>query len=310
MAHRMTLAWPALSYEAWSETCDTLHAHTQILGKLAVELAPPEPQLQHAALRLTPRGWETNPLPAPDGSGALVAGLDLRSHEAFVEHSDGRAERIALAPNRPVAEVTRDALEAVARLVGEVGINPKPQEVPWTVSLEEDREHSTYEPDQVATYFVAATQAALVLEEFRAPFRGRATPVNAWWGTFDLAVALFNGKPAKPPGDDFIVRNAGDAEQIMVGWWPGDQRYGRAAFFAYAHPAPEGFSEGELDPGPAHWDSDIGEFILDWEDIRSAGDPHALALEFARSAFDHSCEVCAWDPVLAASGKGSPPPIH
>jgi Family of unknown function (DUF5996) len=310
MAHRVTPSWPALSYDAWSETCDTLHAHTQILGKLAVELAPPEPQLQHAALRLTQRGWETNPLPAPDGSGALVAGLDLRSHEAFVEHNDGRDERIALTPNRPVAEVTREVLEAVAGLAGEVEINPKPQEVPWTVSLDEDREHSTYEPDQVTTYFAAATQAALVLEEFRAPFRGRATPVNAWWGTFDLAVALFNGKPAEPPGDDFIIRNAGDAEQIMVGWWPGDQKYGRAAFFAYAHPAPEGFSEGELDPAPAHWDQELGEFILDWEDIRSADDPRALALEFARSAFEHSCKVCAWDPVLAGSGKGSPPPIH
>jgi Family of unknown function (DUF5996) len=306
----MAANWPALSYEAWSETCDTLHAHTQILGKLGVELAPPEPQLQHAALRLTPRGWETNPLPAPDGSGAIVAGLDLRTHEGFVEHTDGDQVRIPLTPDRPVADVTSDLLEAVAGLAGEVEINPKPQEVPWTAPLDEDREHSTYQPDQVSTYFTAATQAALVLEEFRAPFRGRATPVNAWWGTFDLAVALFNGKPADPPGDDFIMRNAGDAEQIEVGWWPGNQNHDGAAFFAYAHPAPEGFSEADLDPGPAHWDSDLGEFVLNWEEIRSAEDPHALGLEFTRSAYDHACEVCAWEPVLAGSGKGSPPPIH
>jgi len=306
----MPPAWPALSYEPWSETCDTLHAHTQVLGKLAVELAPPERQLQHAALRLSPRGWETNPLPAPDGSGAIVAGLDLRTHEAFVEHTTGREIRVALTPNRPVAEVTREVLDAVGRLAGKVEINPKPQEVPWTVSLDEDREHATYEPDQVDTYFTAATQAALVLAEFRAPFRGRATPVNAWWGTFDLAVQLFSGKPADPPGDDFILRNAGDAELIQVGWWPGDQKYDRAAFFGYAHPAPEGFSAGDLSPDAAHWDPDIGEFILDWEDIRSADDPHALALEFAQSVFDHACDVCAWDPVLADSGKGKPPPIH
>src|SRR4051812_17328909 len=127
----MSSAWPALSYEAWSETCDTLHAHTQVLGKLAVELATPQPQLQHAALRLTPRGWETNVLPAPDGSGAIVAGLDLRSHEGFVEHSRGGEARIALEPDRPVAEVTRELLEAVGRLAGEVQINPKPQEVSW-----------------------------------------------------------------------------------------------------------------------------------------------------------------------------------
>jgi hypothetical protein len=306
----MAAEWPALSYDAWSETCDTVHAHTQILGKLAVELAPPEPQLQHAALRLTPRGWETGVLPAPDRSGAIVVGLDLRNHEAFVEHSAGRETRIALTPNRPTAEVTTEVVEAVGRLAGEVQINPAPQEVPWSSPLDEDREHSTYEPDQVTTYFTAATRAALVLAEFRAPFRGRATPVNAWWGTFDLAVAFFNGKPTDPPGDDFIMRNAGDAEQIEVGWWPGDPNYGRAAFFAYAHPAPEGFSQANLEPDAAHWDADLGEFVLDWEDIRSAEDPHALALDFAHSAFGHACDVCAWDPVLAASAEGRPPAIH
>ena len=306
----MATEWPALSYEEWSETCDTLHAHTQVLGKLAVEMAPPEPQLQHAALRLTPRGWETNVLPAPNGSGAVVAGLDLRTHEAFVEHSDGGEIRISLTPNRPVAEVTRELLEAVGRVAGEVKINPKPQEVPWTAPLDEDREHATYDPDQVTTYFAAATQAALVLEEFRAPFRGRVTPVNAWWGTFDMAVNFFNGKPAEPPGDDFIFRNGGDAEQISVGWWPGDRNHDGAAFFAFAHPAPANFADADLDPDAAHWDNDLGEFILDWEDIRSSEDPHGLALDFASSAYGHACNVCAWDPVLAGSGEGNPPPIH
>jgi hypothetical protein len=306
----MATAWPALSYDAWSATCDTLHAHTQILGKLAVELAPPEPELQHAALRLTPRGWETHVLPAPDGSGAIVAGLDLRAHEAFVDHTDGRETRVALTPNRPVAEVTREVLADVERLAEKVEINPAPQEVPWSEPLDEDREHSTYDPDAVATYFAAATRAALVLAEFRAPFRGRATPVNAWWGTFDLAVAFYSGRPADPRSDDFIMRNSGDAEQIEIGWWPGDRNYGRAAFFAFAHPAPDGFSEAKLSPEAAHWDPELGEFVLDWEDIRSAEDPHALALEFAHTAFAHTCEVCAWDPVLAGSAKGSPPPIH
>src|SRR6266511_5888411 len=114
--------WPALDYRGWSETCDTLHAHTQVLGKLAVQLAPPEPQLQHAALRLSARGWETLALPAPDGSGAIVAALDLRTHEAVVEHSAGREVRIALTPNRPVAEITREVLEAVRHLGGAVEI--------------------------------------------------------------------------------------------------------------------------------------------------------------------------------------------
>src|SRR5581483_5243026 len=119
-------AWPAVDYESWSETCDTLHAHTQVLGKLAVALAPPEPQLQHAALRLTARGWETLPLPAPDRSGAFVAGLELHSHVAFVEHSDGRSQHVPLTPNRAVGEVTRDLLDAARSVAGAVEIDPTP----------------------------------------------------------------------------------------------------------------------------------------------------------------------------------------
>src|ERR671915_1262152 len=129
----MASPWPPLSYDEWSATCDTLHAHTQVLGKFAVALAPPEPQLQHAALRLTARGWDTGPLPAPDGSGALVVALDLHAHEAVAEHSDGRAERVALTPDRAVGEVTRELLRSVGGLVGAVEIDPTPQEVSWSV---------------------------------------------------------------------------------------------------------------------------------------------------------------------------------
>jgi hypothetical protein len=301
--------WPPLAYESWSATCDTLHAHTQVLGKLAVELAPPEPQLQHAALRLSARGWETLALPAPDGSGAIVATLDLRTHEAVVEHSNGRDTRVALTPNRSVAEVTREVLDAVRRLGGAIEINPTPQEVPWQVPLDQDDEHATYDPDQVATYFEAATHAALVLAEFRAPFRGRSTPVNAWWGTFDLAVNLFSGSPADPPSDDFIMRNGGDAQQVAIGWWPGDPSHERSAFFAFAYPAPDGFADADLSPGAARWDGQLGEYVLDWEDVRKSPDPQALVLEFARSAFRHACAVCEWDPVLAATADGVPPPI-
>src|SRR4029077_3771831 len=138
--------WPTDSYEDWSETCDTLHAHTQVLGKLAVELAPPEPQLQHAALRLTARGWEPAPLAAPDGSGAFGVALDLRVHEALVEHADGRVKQVALTPNRSVAAVTQDLLKAVEELVGAVKITLKPQETPWQTPLDEDTEHATYDP--------------------------------------------------------------------------------------------------------------------------------------------------------------------
>jgi hypothetical protein len=206
----MPSRWPELSYERWSATCDTLHAHTQVLGKLAATLAPPEPQLQHAALRLSARGWETLPLPAPDGSGALVVALDLRTHEAVAEHSD---------------------------------------------------------------------------------------------------VGLFSGRPADPPAEDFITRNAMDAQEIAVGWWPGDPRYSRAAFYAYAHPAPPGFETATLGPAAARWEAALGEYVLDWDDVRSDSAPHEAALEFGRSAVRHACVVCEWDPQLASSADGTPPPV-
>ena len=301
--------WPSVSYEQWSDTCDTLHAHSQVLGKIAAKLAPPEPQLQHAALRLSRRGWETPPLPATDGSGALVVALDLHSHEAVVEHSDGRARRVPLTPHRSVGEVTREVLAAVGDLGGTIEIDLTPQEVTWSRRLDEDVEHTTYDPEQVASYFSAATQAALVLGAFRAPYRGRSTPVNAWWGSFDVAVHLFSGLPAQPPADDFITRNAEDVQQMEVGWWPGDGRYGKAAFFAYTYPAPDGFGEATLAPETARWDHALGEYILDWDDIRAAADPHAYALEFARSAFRHACLVCGWDETLAATAEGTPPPV-
>jgi hypothetical protein len=265
----MTSAWPAVSYDQWSATCDTLHAHTQVLGKLAVEMAPLQPELHHGALRLTARGWETAPLPARNGSGALVIALDLHSHHAVVEHSDGHAERMPLTPDRPVAHVTKEVLAAVTRLGGHVRINPVPQEVPWGVALDEDYEHARYDPAQVRDYFAAATQAALALAEFSAPYRGRSTPVSAWWGSFDLSVTMYSGT---------------DAEQILIGWWPGDPRHPKAAFYAFAFPPPAGFADATLSPAGAHWDQNLGEFILDWDDVRSASDPRATAVEFARSA--------------------------
>ncbi len=247
--------WPALPYEAWHATCDTLHAHTQVLGKLAAALARPEPQLQHAALRITARGWETLPLRAPDGSGAFVVALDLHTHHAVVEHSDGRVRRIPLAPDRPVAHVTRDVLASVGELVGTVSIDPRPQETPWSTPLDEDDDHSTYNPSQVTDYFAAATQAAL------------------------------------------------------VGWWPGDARSPRAAFFAFAFPTPDGFDQAILSPPAARWDAELGEYLLDWDDVRSAIDPQRAALDFGVTAIRHACRVGGWDPILAASAEGNPPPL-
>jgi hypothetical protein len=280
-----------------------------VLGKLSARLAPPEPQLQHAALRLTARGWETMPLPAPDGTGAVVLALDLHAHEAVIEHSDGRGQRIPLTPNRPVGAVTSELIAALEAMVGPVPFDPTPQEVWWTDPLDSDTTHTTYNEAEVASYFAAATRAAAVLAALRAPYRGRSTPVNAWWGSFDLAVSLFSGRPAEPPTDDFIMRNAMDAQEIAIGWWPGDPRYPRAAFYAYAHPAVEAFPGISLSPSGGRWEEALGEYVLDWSEVIAADSPHAFALDFALNVVSHACNVCEWDPALARSTQGTPPPV-
>jgi hypothetical protein len=301
----MSSAWPALDYDRWSATCDTLHAHTQVLGKLAAKMAPPEPELQHAALRLTARGWETIPLPA--GDGALVIALDLRTHEAVVEHTSGTAARVPLGPDRAVGPVTRAVVAAVRGLAGDVEFDPTPQEVAWTAPLDADEEHATYNAEHVAEYFAAATSVARVLAAFRAPYRGRSTPVNAWWGSFDLSVSLFSGAEAEPPSGDFIMRNAMDAQEVAVGWGPGDPRDRKPGFYAYTHPACPPFNASKPDPPAARFDEQLGEFVLDWSDVVAAEDPHATALGFARSAFSHACIAAEGDPKLLASAQGTPP---
>lgn len=280
--------WPHLgSYASWRETCDTLHGHTQVLGKLAIALAPPEPQFQHAALAFGTRGWQTRPMPAPDGSGAIGVALDLRRHEAVVEHSDGREQRVALAPNRSVGAVTRAVLVAVREIGGaQVEIDPAPAEVPWSVPLDEDEEHARYEPSEVADYFIAATHAALVLRALRARHDGRATVVNAWWGSFDVAVSLFSPLPG------------GGLAEFAAGWWPGDTNYPVPAFYAYGQPTPDGFSGAALDTSGAEWHGQLGEHVLDWGDASEAADPGAAVLDFFTSAFRE---------VAAANGAAAPP---
>jgi hypothetical protein len=131
--------------------------------------------------------------------------------------------------------------------------------------------------------------------------------VNAWWGSFDLAVNVFSGLPAEPPSNDFIMRNAMDAQELAVGWWPGDVRYPRAAFYAYAHPAADGLRDVDLAPG--RFDATLGEFVLDWNDVVTADDPHATALAFANGFAAHACVVCGWSPELARSLAGETPPV-
>jgi hypothetical protein len=282
----MPSGWSLGSYEQWRETCDTLHAHTQVLGKLSAALAAPQPQFQHAALRLSARGWETAMLPAADGSGGLVVALDLLAHEVVVEHTAGRVRRIPLTPDRPVGEVTVEVLGATAELGGAVQLDLAPAEVPWSAPLDTDHEHARYDRDQVSAYLAAATRAAFVLGAFRAEHSGQSTPVNAWWGSFDLAVSIFLKPSADQPPGPGGTQTAPGEQELAVGWWPGDARHGKAAFYAYASPPGAGFADADL--SPARWEHGLGEYVLDLDQIRSAPDPHAVALNFARSALDQA----------------------
>ena len=234
----MATGWPALPYEPWSATCETLHAHTQVLGKLAVALAPPEPQLQHAALRLTARGWETLPLPAPDGSGAIVVALDMRLHEATVEHSTGASSAWRSFRTDRWRTLRSGCCPPFAGLVVQLRSTPRPRRRPGR--RRSTRTRSTRRTSRPRSRRISRRRRRLrsCSAHFGRPIRGRSTPVNAWWGSFDLAVSLFSGRPAEPPAADFITRNAGNAEQIEIGWWPGDARYPKAAFYAYAYPPP------------------------------------------------------------------------
>jgi hypothetical protein len=200
-------------------------------------------------------------------------------------------------------------LDAVHQLVGPVPFDPTPQETPWTTPLDEDDEHATYNADDVKDYLAAATQASLVLTALRAPYRGRSTPVNAWWGTFDLATSLFSGMEVEPPATGFITRNSANAQQIEIGWWPGDNRYPRPAFFAFAYPVVEGAEQASGLPASSHWDTNLREYILDWDDARVEPDPKSVALEFGKSVIRHSCAVCEWPSALAASAAGTRSPV-
>jgi hypothetical protein len=148
-----------------------------------------------------------------------------------------------------------------------------------------------------------------VLATLRAPYRGRSTPVNAWWGSFDLAVSLFSGRPADPPSGDFIGRNAMDAEEIAVGWWPGDVRHPGAAFYAYAHPAPPGFSELQLEPAQARWNADLGEYVLDWQDVIASEIPSRRHSPSHPPPHGPGAPPATGTPGLAASLEHRPPPV-
>ena len=285
--------WPELPYEGWRDTKNTLHMYTQVIGKLRLALSDPEPEWGHVALYVTTRGITTGPIPHQHRT--FQADFDLIDHALSLSTSDGGVHRIALVP-RTVSSFYGLVMGGLRSLGIEVPISTMPQEVQDPIPFEEDTVHGSYDRDPVERFWRALVQVDRVLRVHRAPFLGRSSPVCFFWGTFDLAYMRYSGHPADPPeGSGIIYRRSADAEQVCAGFWPGDDRHPRPAFYSYTYPRPQGLERSQLDPSSASWNDEVGEFLLDYEDLRTAPDPTQDLLAFFRSAYDSGATLSGWD---------------
>ena len=296
--------WPALPYEAWTDTLETLHMKLQVIGKVRLALAPFEPQWANVPLYVTARGLTTGPMPT--GRGAFQIDVDFIDHHVSLVTAAGEARRMAL-DARPVADFHRELTAALPALGVEARISPIPSEVPDPIPFAEDTVHAAYDAAQAHRFWRVLSEVDLVFREYRAGFRGRTTPVHFFWGTFDLAVTRYSGRPADPPpGADVIMRFSTDAEQVSAGFWPGSPRFPEPAFFSYTYPKPDGIERAEVRPAAAFWSDEIGEFILRYEDVRGAADPARPILEFLDSTYAAGAGLRGWSPDLVVGPRERP----
>jgi Family of unknown function (DUF5996) len=290
--------WPELPYDAWAPTLDTLHMKLQVIGKIRLVLTHREPQWANVPLYLTARGLTTSPMWS--GQTGFAIDVDLIDHEVVVALNDGRLERVALRA-RPVADFYQELMDRLHRLDIKVAVTTTPSEVSDPIPFPEDTVHRTYDPQWANRFWRLLARVDLVLKEHRGRFRGRTSPVSFWWGTFDLALARYSGRPVTPPPDAGIIRRVGgDAEQVCVGFWPGNGQLRQPAFFAYAYPSPGEIEGAVLQPAAARWNPEMGEFILLYEDVRRSRDPRQAILDFAESTFQAGAARQRWDTALIA----------
>jgi hypothetical protein len=291
--------WPELPYDAWAPTMETLHMKLQIIGKIRLALTRREPQWANVPLYLTARGLTTSPMWS--GQAGFAIDVDLIDHEVVVAMNDGRIERVALRA-RPVADFYHELIDRLHRLDINPAISTTPSEVANRIPFPEDTVHAAYDPDWAHRFWRLLARIDLVLKEHRGRFRGKAAPVSFWWGTFDLSVARYSGRPVQPPAGSGIIRRVGgDAEQACVGFWPGSEPLREPAFFAYTYPKPAGIEQAAIGPEGAGWNAAIGEFILPYESVRQSTDPRKAILEFAESTFQAGAGHQRWDPALLAA---------
>ncbi|TMD68318.1 MAG: hypothetical protein E6I84_02010 [Chloroflexi bacterium] len=288
--------WPELPYDAWAPTLDTLHMKLQVIGKIRLALTRREPQWANVPLYLTARGLSTSPMWS--GLTGFAIDVDLVEHEVVIALNDGRLERVALRA-RPVAEFYRELMEGLHRLDIDVPITTMPSEVADPIPFPEDTVHRSYDPGWANRFWRLLARVDLIFKEHRGRFLGRSSAVSFWWGTFDLALARYSGRPVTPPAGAGIIRQVGgDAEQICVGFWPGNTQLRVPAFFAYAYPTPSGIERAPVRPAAARWNPDLGEFILPYDDVRRSHDPRQAILDFAESTFQAGADRQQWDAAL------------
>jgi hypothetical protein len=285
-------AWPALPYEAWKDTYATLHLWSQVVGKIALARAP---SLNHSwgiAMQVTPRGLATRTL--SHGTRAFAIEFDLVDHRLAIRASDGDTRTLPLAP-RTVAEFYREVLATLEAMGLPVRIWPVAVELPTPIRLDTDTEHHSYDPDYANRFWRILLQVERVFGASRGDFLGKCSPVHFFWGSFDLAVTRFSGRPAPPREGPAFMRDAYSHEVISHGFWPGSGPLLEPSFYAYAVPEPAGLKDAAVSPSAAYYHRDMGEFILPYAAVREAASPEREIRAFVDTTYARAADLGGWD---------------
>lgn len=290
--------WPSLPLEAWRETYATLHLWIQIVGKIRLARAPWLNHCWHATLYPTAAGLTTSLIPY--GARAFQIDFDFLDHRLSVQSSDGGKATLALEA-QSVAAFYRRLMQEMERLELQVHIYGVPNEVAEAIPFDQDETHGAYDPEYANRFWRALLQASRVLNEFRARFIGKCSPVHFFWGAPDLAVTRFSGRraPRHPGGipnlPDWVTRDAYSHEVSSCGFWPGGGPISYAAFYAYTYPEPAGFAQAAVKPGEAFYSHDLKEFILPYDIVRQSDSPDQTLLEFLQTTYEAAADLASWD---------------
>ena len=287
------LFWPALPVKEWEATRATLHMWTQMAGKVRLALTPLVNHWWNVPLYVNSRGLTTSAIPY--GKGSFEIQFDFLQHILEIQTCDGQSRKIELKP-RSVAEFYREFMKALASLGIRVKIWPVPVEIPNPIRFDQDNVHASYDPNYANRFWRALVSTEAVMQEFRAQFIGKSSPVHFFWGSFDLAVTRFSGRRApERPGADSITREAYSHEVSSVGFWPGNEGVIDAAFYAYAAPEPPGFKQATVLPPAAYYGAELSEFFLPYEDVRKSQYPRDTLMDFCESTYDAAASLGSWD---------------